>query len=75
MKNKSQLPKKMEEFFKKMTSHGTPVKYLCCENAGKYQSKLQKVCKKENFTLEYTTTRTPQLTRIIEIIFAVIKEG
>ena len=34
-KTKSQLPKKMEDFFEKMTSQGTPVKYLCCDLGGK----------------------------------------
>ena len=43
-KTKSQLPKKMEDLFLKMTSRGTPVKYLRCDNAGEHQSKLQKAC-------------------------------
>ena len=43
---KSQLPKKMEEFFKNMTSRGNPVKYLRCDNAWEHESKLQKACEK-----------------------------
>ena len=65
----------MEYFFKKMTSVGTPVKYLCFENAVEHQSKLQKACKKEKVVLEYTTPHTPQLNGIIKRIFSVIKEG
>ena len=34
---KPQLPKNTEEFFEKMTSCGTPVKYLCYENKGEHQ--------------------------------------
>ena len=49
IKEKPYLPKKMVEFcFNKMTPHCTPVQYLHCDNAGELQSKLQKVCKKEN---------------------------
>ena len=44
-KTKSQLTNKMEDFFEKMTSHGTPVKYLRCDNTGEHQQKHQKVCK------------------------------
>ena len=65
----------MEEFFEKMTSHGTPVKYLHCNNSGEHQSKLQRACKKEKFTLEYTTLHTPQLYGVIKRRFDVIKEG
>ena len=36
-KTKSQLPKKMEYFFKNMTSRGTPVKYPSYKNAGEHQ--------------------------------------
>ena len=75
MKTKSQLPKKMEEFFDKMMSRGTPVKYPCCDNAGERKSKLQRACEKENMTLEYTTSHTPQMNGVIKIIIAVIKEG
>ena len=45
-KTKLQLPKSMEKFFEKITSRGTPVKYLCCDNAGEHQSKLQRACQK-----------------------------
>ena len=38
-KTKSQIPKNIEEFFDKMTSRGTPVKYLCCNNSGEHQLK------------------------------------
>ena len=34
---KSQLPKYMEDFFEEMTLHGTPVKYLRCDNALEHQ--------------------------------------
>ena len=37
MKIKLQLSNKMEELFKNMTSLGTPVKYLRCDNAGEHQ--------------------------------------
>ena len=40
IQTKSQLPNKIEEFFKKITSGGTPIKYLRCVNAGERQSKL-----------------------------------
>ena len=43
-KTKYRLPKKMEYFFEKMTSRGTPGKYLRCDNAVEHQSKLQRVC-------------------------------
>ena len=56
-----------------MTSHGTPVKYLRYDNAGKCQSKLQKVCEKENF--RYMIPHTSHLNGFIERIFSVIKEG
>ena len=36
-KTKSQLTKKMEDFFKIMKSRGTSVKYLCYNNAGEHQ--------------------------------------
>ena len=42
---------------------------------GKHQSKPQKVCEKEKFMLEYTTTHTPQLNSVIKRISTVIKEG
>ena len=58
-----------------MTSCGTPVKYLCCDNAGEHQSNLQRSCKKEKVTLEYTDLHTPQLNGVTERKFAVIKEG
>ena len=58
-----------------MTSHGTPVKNLCCDNVGENQSKFQKVYEKENFPLEYPTPHTPQLKCIIKRIFTVVKEG
>ena len=35
---------------------------------------MQKTCKKEKVTLEYTTPHTPQPNGVIEIRFAVIKE-
>ena len=41
-KTKSQIPKKMEEFFEKMTPRGTPVKYLFCDSVGEHQSKLHR---------------------------------
>ena len=63
------------EIFKNMTSCGTPVKYLRCDNVGEHQSKLNKACKKEKDALEYTTLTTPQLNGVIERRFAVMKEG
>ena len=54
---------------------GTPVKYLCCDNSFKQQSKLQKVCGKLNMMLYYMTPQMPQFNSVIEIIFSVIKEG
>ena len=74
-KTNDQLPKNMEEFFEKMTSRGTPVKYLRCNNSGEHQSKLQRVCKKEKVMLEYKTSHTPQMNGVIERRFYVIKEG
>ena len=50
-KTKLQLKKKMEDLFKNMTSRGTPLKYLCCDNTEEHQSKFQKACEKEKFTL------------------------
>ena len=50
-KTKSQLPKNVEEFFKKMASLGALVKYLRCNHSGEYQSKLQGTCEKEKFAL------------------------
>ena len=73
-KTKSQLPKKMEDFFEKMISCGTPVKYLPCDNAGEHQPKLQNCFEKEKVTLEYTTSHTTRLNNLIERSFAVIKE-
>ena len=58
-----------------MISHENTGKYLCCDIAGKNQSKLHKACKKEKVTLEYTTPHTTQLSGFIERIFAVIKGG
>ena len=75
MKTKSQLPNKMEEFLKKMTSHGNPVNYLRCVNMGEHQSKMQKACQKEEVMLEYTTPYMPQLNRATERRFYAIKEG
>ena len=45
-KTKSQLPKKMEQYFAKMKLHVTPFNYLCCDNAGENQTKFQKVYEK-----------------------------
>ena len=73
MKTKSRLPKKMEYFPKKITSHGTLDKYLCCDNTGQHQSKLQKACTKEKVTLEYTAPHTPHTNGFIERRFAIIK--
>ena len=36
-KNQLKLSKKMGYFFRKMTSRGTPVKYLCYNNTGEHQ--------------------------------------
>ena len=72
-KTKSQLPKKMEKFIEKMTSCGTPAKYLCIDKAGEHQSKLQRACKKENVTLKYRTPHTLQLNGVIERILSVYK--
>ena len=72
-RTESQLPKNMKEFFENITSHGMPVKYLCCKNSGEHQSKLQKACKKKNVTLKYTTPYMPQLNGVMERIFSVIK--
>ena len=68
MNTKSQLPNKKEELFEKVTSHGTPVKYLRCDNSDEHQSKFQKVGEKEKITLEYTTTHTPQFNGVIKSI-------
>ena len=51
-KIKSQLPNEMEEFFKKMTARGAPLKYIRCDNSGEQQSKFQNACEKEKVTLE-----------------------
>ena len=72
-KTKSQLPKKMEELFEKMTSCCIPVKYLRCDNAGEHQSKQQKACKKEKVKFEYMKWHTPELNVIIERRFAIIR--
>ena len=58
-----------------MKSHGTPVNYLHCYNAGEHQSRFHRACEKEKVTLEYTKTHTPQMNRVIERRFSVIKEG
>ena len=58
-----------------MTSRGTPVKYLRCDNAGENQSKLQRECKKEKVYFKLTTLHTPQLNGVIDRIFAIIKDG
>ena len=73
IKTKLQLPKKMEEFLEKMTSHGKPVKYPHCDNMGEHQYKLQKVWEKGKFTLYYTTEYTTQLNGIIKRRFEVNK--
>ena len=73
-RTESQLPKNMKEFFENITSHGMPVKYLCCKNSGEHQSKLQKACKKKNVKLKYTTPHMPQLNGVMERIFSVIKQ-
>ena len=65
----------MEDFFDKMTSRGTPVKYIQYDNAGEHQKKLQRALEKEKFTLEYTKPHTPHLNKVIERRFSVIKEG
>ena len=57
-----------------MTSRGTPVKYLCCDNTGQHESKFHDVCEKENTKLEYKTLHTPQLRDVVETRLAVIKE-
>ena len=72
-KTKSQLPKKMEKCIEKMTSCGTPAKYLCIDKAGEHQSKLQRASKKENVTLKYRTPHTLQLNGVIERILSVYK--
>ena len=73
MKTKSQLLKKMEEFFEKMTSHINPVKYLHCDNTVEHQSKLQGACEKERVALEYTTPHTSHLNGVIERILFLVK--
>ena len=74
-KAKTYLTKNMEEFFERMTSYGTSFKYLRCNNALEHQSKVQMLCKKDKFMLEYTTLHNHQLNAVIEIIFYVSKEG
>ena len=52
--------KKMEEFFEKMTSRGTPVKYLLCNNTGEHQLKLQRACeKRKGYVGIHDTAHTP----------------
>ena len=74
-KKNSELPKNTEQFFENMTSRGTPVKYLCCDKAGKHQSKLKREFKKEKVTMEYMNLHMPQLNGVTERRFAIIKEG
>ena len=57
-KMNSHLTKKMD-IFEKIMPRSTLVKYLRCENSRERQLKLQKMCKKEGVTLEYTKPRTP----------------
>ena len=64
----------MEDFFKKMTSRGTPVHYLRWYNIGEHQSKLQRACEKEKVIWEHTTPNTPHLNGVTERRLAIIKE-
>ena len=74
-KTRSQLTKNMEEFLEKMTPRGTLVKYLCCKKSMEHQSKLHSAFEKEKVVLEYTTPYMPHMNRVMERIFALIKEG
>ena len=58
-----------------MTSDGTEINYLCCNNLGEHQSKMKNMCEKEKVMLNYTTLQMPQLNGFIKRIFTVIKEG
>ena len=64
--NKISTFKNMEEFFEKMTSHGTLVKYLCCHNAGEHQSKLQRACKKQKWCCSTQLHTLPSWTESLK---------
>ena len=73
--NPDQFATSKENFrvIKKMTSRGTIVKYLRFDNAGEYQSKLQKLYKREKIMLDYTKPHPPQLNGVIARRFDIIK--
>ena len=48
----------------KITSHGTPVNYLRCENVGEHKSKQYNLCEIEKVKSEYKTPHVPQLNGV-----------
>ncbi len=60
-------------FFEQLQG-STPVRYLCCDNAGENMTKLQHVCRKFNIHLEYTAPNTPQQNGVVERKFVTIRD-
>ena len=73
--SKAEMPKIVDEHVEFLRGYGYTVKYVSCDNAGKHQTKLQKVCEKNDIQLEYTAPYTPQLNGVVERRIAVLLNG
>jgi transposase InsO family protein len=65
-KEKSELPGVLEPFLIKFNGINNKVKFLRCDNAGEYQTKLRSLCNKLGIQPEYTAPYTPQMNGVVE---------
>ena len=75
LKQKSDMPKVMMVFLRKMKTRGTPVKYIRCDNAGEnvdLKNKLQQSADLNDIEFEFTARDSPQFNGKIERKFATL---
>jgi len=49
-----------------MKGRGTPVKFLCCDNAGENEKYVKQLCDKYGIQPEFTAPNTPQQNGVVE---------
>ena len=65
-KKKSDMVTIIEHHLKMMIAAGYNIKYIRCDNAGEYQTKLQKVCEENGVILEYISPHTPKINGVVK---------
>jgi Reverse transcriptase (RNA-dependent DNA polymerase)/gag-polypeptide of LTR copia-type len=75
LKRKSDLPKVMMGFLRRMKARGTPVKYIRCDNAGEnndLRNKCQQSTDLNDIEFEFTARDSPQFNGKMERKFATL---